>query len=145
MNNYLNKLKSLFLYIKTNYVTFLTLVYFISLFLLILVSPVCSLLFLCVFSFFFSSVYSYKSILKIWCVTISGWYLIFTTTLSEITIIIGFENTKIVLKYLLENPVLFTNLCFQTVYILDILSAKLGFSIYIPAIINVFGLSKMFR
>merc|ERR1712157_659682 len=55
--------------------------------------------------------------------TFGSWYFIFTTSLSGTTILIGFEN-----------------LCFQTVYILDFLSAKVGFSLYIPAIINIFSL-----
>ena len=35
---------------------------------------------------------------------------------------------------------MFHTLCFQTVYILDFLSAKVGFPLYIPAIINIFSL-----
>ena len=80
---------------------------------------------------------NYKSIYKIWFITITIWYLIFTTTLAEIPILIGFNNTKVVLIYLIQNDVLFANLCFQTVVILDILSSKLGFPIYIPAFINI--------
>jgi len=77
--------------------------------------------------------------------TISIWYLVFSTSLYNITILIGFENTEVIINYLLDNTVFFESLCFQTVYILDALSAKLGFSIYIPSIINIFSvISKFF-
>ena len=91
-------------------------------------------------SFYFLYVKNYKSIYKIWFITITIWYLIFTTTLAEIPILIGFNNTKVVLIYLIQNDVLFANLCFQTVIILDILSSKLGFPVYIPAFINIIKL-----
>jgi hypothetical protein len=79
-------------------------------------------------------------------VTIGIWYLIFTTSLSQITIIIGFKNTKVILNYLLENFFLFENLCFQIVYMLDALSTTLGFSIYIPTVVNIFSfISKLFK
>ena len=93
-------------------------------------------------SAYFLYIRNYKNILNIWGLTFGVWYFIFTTSLSEITILIGFENTKIILHYLLENPVnpaVFENLCFQTVYILDFLSAKVGFPLYIPAVINIFS------
>ena len=92
---------------------------------------------LVVASFCFLYVKNTKSIYKIWFITVTIWYLIFTTTLAEIPIIIGFSHTKSVLLYLIQNDVLFANLCFQTVVILDILSSKLGFPIYIPAFINI--------
>jgi hypothetical protein len=100
-------------------------------FFLIVISPVFSILWLCIPTLYFLYMHSYKSILNIWGFTIGVWYLIFTTSLSEITIVIGPNNTVIVINYLLDNQILFENLCFQTVYILDVLSKKLGFSIYI--------------
>ena len=109
----------------------------ISIILLIFFSPVYSIMWLVVFSFCFLYLQNYKSIYKIWFITVTIWYLIFTTTLAEIPILIGFENTKVVLIYLIQNDVLFANLCFQTVMLLDILSSKLGFPIYIPAFINI--------
>jgi hypothetical protein len=118
----------------------------ISLFLLIYISPIISLLWLCIPTLYFLYVFNYKVIFKIWVFTIGMWYLIFTTSLSEITILIGFGHTKLVIDYLLDNHVLFANLCFQTVYILDALSAKLGFSIYISAVINIFSVFlKLFK
>ena len=83
---------------------------------------------------------NYQSIYKIWFITISIWYLIFTTTLAEIPILIGFQNTKVVLIYLIQHDVLFANLCFQTVMLLHILSSKLGFPVYIPAFANIIKL-----
>lgn len=109
----------------------------VSIILLIFFSPVYSIMWLVLSSFRFLYVKNYKSIYKIWFITITIWYLIFTTTLAEIPILIGFNNTKVVLIYLIQNDVFFANLCFQTVVILDILSSKLGFPIYIPAFINI--------
>lgn len=114
-------------------------VYFISFFLLIATSPIICLLWLLVPTGYFLYYRNYKDTSKIWGFTIGIWYFIFTTSLSETTILIGFENTKVIINYLLRNDVMFENLCFQTVYMLDLLSAKLGFPLYIPAIINIFS------
>jgi hypothetical protein len=127
--------KNVVSYLKKNYLTPKILgICIISLFLLIQFSPILSLLWLSISTLYFLYIRSYKNISKIWGFTIGIWYLIFTTSLSEITILIGFENTTVIINYLLDNNFLFENLCFQTVYILDALSAKLGFSIYIPAV-----------
>ena len=109
----------------------------ISLFLLIQLSPIFSLLWLCISTLYFLYIRSYRDIFIIWGFTLSIWYLIFITSLAEVPIIIGFENTQIIINYLLDNNFLFESLCFQTVYILDALSAKLGFSIYLPAVVNL--------
>ncbi len=120
----------------THYWKFVSIV---SLFFLIRLSPIVSLLWLCISTLYFLYIRSYRDISIIWGFTISIWYLIFTTSLAEVTILIGFENTKTIINYLLDNNFLFENLCFQTVYLLDALSAKLGFSIYIPAVVNLFS------
>jgi hypothetical protein len=100
----------------------------ISLILLIALSPVFSMLWLlCMFNLYFLYIHKYRSIFKIWGFILSIWYLIFSTSLYNITILIGFENTEVIINYLLDNTVFFENLCFQTVYILDALSAKFGF------------------
>ena len=141
--NLLNINKNVLSYIKKNYLTPRIIgICIISLFLLVKLSPIFSLLWLCVPTLYFLYIGSYKDISKIWGFTIGIWYLIFTTSLSEITILIGFENTTVIINYLLDNNFLFENLCFQTVYILDALSTKLGFSIYIPAVVNIFGFFK---
>merc|ERR1711862_679958 len=69
--------------------------------------------------------------------TVGIWYFIFTTSLSGITILIGFENTKVIVQQIINNNFIFENLCFQIVYLLDFLSAKVGFPLHIPAIINI--------
>jgi len=124
---------------KFNYIIVIC---FISFFLLIASSPIFSLLWLLVPTSYFLYNRNYKDIFKIWGFTIGIWYFIFTTSLAGITILIGFENTKVIISYLLNNDVIFENLCFQTVYILDFLSAKFGFPLYIPSIINIFSLFK---
>jgi len=135
--------KNVFSYLKKNYFTQRIIgISIVSLFLLIQLSPVFSLLWLCISTLYLLYIRSYIDISKIWGFTISIWYLIFTTSLAKITILIGFENTPVIINYLLDNNFLFENLCFQTVYILDALSAKLGFSIYIPAVVNVFSFFK---
>jgi len=111
----------------------------ISLFLLVQCSPVLSLLWLSLSTLYLLYISSYKDIFKIWGFTLGIWYLIFTTSLSEITIVIGFENTEVVINYLLANNFRFKNLCYQTVYLFDALSIKLGFSISIPTVVNIFS------
>lgn len=137
--------KNLRSYLKKNYPRYTILICCLSVFLLVIVSPVFSLLWLCVPTLYFLYTRQYRSILKIWFYTLSIWYFIFTTSLAEITIVVGFENTRTLTNYLLTNHFLFENLCFQTVYLLDSLSNKLGFSIYIPSIINVFSFLKNFK
>lgn len=124
---------------KLNYII---MIYFISVFLLIATSPIFSLFWLLVPTAYLLWKRNYKDILKIWGFTLGIWYFIFTTSLSGIKILIGFENTKVIINYMLNNNVMFENLCFQTVYILDFLSAKLGFPLYIPSIINIFSFFK---
>jgi len=132
--------KDLLSYIKKNYFTYsIIVISIISIILLILTSPVLSILWLCICTLYLIYNRSYKDISKVWGITIGIWYLIFSTSLCEITIFIGFENTKTIIHYLLNNKFLFENLCFQTVYLLDMLAAKLGFSIYIPAVVNMFS------
>ena len=118
---------------------FIIIICSVSFFLLVAASPIFSLLWLLVPTAYFLWDRNYKDILRIWGFTFGSWYLIFTTSLSGITILIGFENTKVVVEYLLNNDFMFHTLCFQTVYILDFLSAKVGFPLYIPAVINIFS------
>lgn len=127
---------------KLNYIIIICL---ISFFLLIASSPIFSLFWLLVPTVYFLWSRNYKDILKIWGFTLGIWYFIFTTSLYGTTILIGFENTEVIINYLLNNNVIFENLCFQTVYMLDFLSAKVGFPLYIPAIINIFSFFKKDR
>lgn len=149
MNNFrqnLLKNRDILSYLKKKLLTPLVGICGVSLILLVETSPVLSILWLCIPTLYFLYIRNYRSIFKIWGFTIGIWYLIFSTLLSNITILVGFENTKVILNYLSDNPVLFKSFCFQTVYLLDALSSKLGFSIHIPAIINIFGaLFKFFN
>jgi hypothetical protein len=145
MKDLRNKLKNVLDYLQKNYFTPRIIgISIISLILLIKLSPILSLVWLNISTLYFMYIGSYKDIYKIWSFTIGIWYLIFTTSLSDITILIGFEHTKVIINYLLDNDFMFETLCFQTVYILDGLSAKLGFSIYIPAVVNIFSFFKTF-
>ena len=139
--------KKFLYYVKTNYLTPLIVkVTIISLFLLVQCSPVLSFLWLSVTTLYFLYIGRANYISKIWGITFFMWYLIFTISLSEVTILIGFENTNVIVVYLLDSDVLCKNLCFQTVFLLDALSAKLGFTIYIPNVINIFSFfSKLFK
>jgi hypothetical protein len=71
-----------------------------------------------------------------WVFTLFIWYTIFTTTLSDFApyIIIGGKHTDELINYLLSNDGLFwfEGLCYQTVYIFDVLSTKIGLLIFIP-------------
>lgn len=55
----------------------------ISIILLIFFSPVYSVMWLILSNFCFLYIKNYKSIYKIWFITITIWYLIFTTTLAD--------------------------------------------------------------
>lgn len=67
----------------------------VSIILLIFFSLVYSIMWLVMSSFYFLYVRNCKSIYKIWFITVTIWYLIFTTTLAEIPILIGFNHTKV--------------------------------------------------
>ena len=110
---------------------------FISLFLLIYTSPILSLLWLIVPTGYFLINCKYKSILKIWGFTFCTWYFIFTTTLGGTTILVGFENTEVITSYVWRNTFMFESLCYDTIFLLDILSAKLGVSLYFPSVIRI--------
>ena len=116
--NVFKSIKALLNSLKKNYFTQRIIgICIVSLFLLIQLSPVFSLLWLYISTLYFLYIRSYRDIYKIWGFTISIWYLIFTTSLAEITILIRFENTPIIINYLLDNNFLFESLSFQTIYI----------------------------
>jgi hypothetical protein len=145
MKDLRNKLKNVLDYLQKNYFTPRIIgISIISLILLIKLSPILSLVWLNISTLYFMYIGSYKDIYKIWSFTIGIWYLIFSTSLHEITILIGFENTEIIIIYMSGSDLMFESLCFQTVLILDALSAKIGFSIYIPAVVNIFSFFKTF-
>jgi hypothetical protein len=111
----------------------------ISFVLLTITSPILSLLWLLVPTGYFLYHRNYKNIAKIWGFTLSTWYFIFTISLSEVPILIGFEHTRVLAEYMFTQDFIFPTLCFQTLAILNILSAKLGFPLYIPNISSLFS------
>jgi hypothetical protein len=141
MKNFLIKTWNLILTHKTE-----LFINIISLILLIFISPVFSLLWVCLPTFYFFYVGNYNEIYRIWVFMLGIWYIIFSTSLAEIKILIGFNNTEVVINYLLDNKIMFESLCFQTVLLVHALSAKLGFSLYIPAFVNILGpISRIFK
>ena len=116
---------------------------YISFFLLIL-CPIFSILWLLGPTIYFLWKRNYKDIFKIWVFTLSTWYFIFTTCLStclSVTpIVIGFEHTGLLVDYMVRNleDLVFKSFCLQTVYFLDFISYRVGFTFYIPALINIF-------
>ena len=90
--------KNVLSYLKKNYFTpYILGISIVSLFLLVQLSPIFSLLWLSISTLYFLYIRSYKDISKIWAFTFGIWYLIFTTSLSEIKILIGFENTTVII------------------------------------------------
>lgn len=77
---------------------------------------------------------------KIWAPTIVMGYIIFTHSLAEICpniIIIGFDNTKKLLKHILLEDIWFRSISFQTLVMLDQFSLILSVIIYVPDILVI--------
>jgi hypothetical protein len=116
---------------------------------LLILSPTLSITWL-----FFTNIYliylngfNLRDIGKVWIPTFTCWYLIFTQCIGDLVnnyIIIGENHTYELLRLMLINDIWFENLCFQTVYLLHILSAKLNTVIYIP-ILPIIKLPKTFN
>lgn len=67
-------------------------------------------------------------------------YIIFTHSLAEICpniIIIGFDNTKKLLKHILLEDIWFRSISFQTLVMLDQFSLILSVIIYVPDILVI--------
>ena len=109
---------------------------FISYFFLIVYSPIFSLMWLCLPSLYFLYNLNYKDFFWIWGITLFIWHFIFTFIFLDFgpIIIIGGDHTKKLIDYLLLNDanLWFTGLCYQTIYIFDLVSQKTGFLICIP-------------
>jgi hypothetical protein len=136
--------KDLLSYVKKNIEIFVMYVakhYFISIFFLICFSPIFSLIWLCLPSLYFLYKRNYKNFFNIWAFTLFLWHSIFTFIFLDFgpIIIIGEGHTKNLLDYLLLNDETFwfTGLCYQTIYIFDALSQKMGFLICIPIIFPI--------
>jgi hypothetical protein len=104
------------------------------------------LLWVCVLTTYFLYVGHYKGIYRIWGFTIGLWYLIFTTCMSEVPLVIGFEHTRVLAVYLLDSDHIgFRSLCFQTIFLLDAISRSLGVVLYVPSYLGVLRfLSSLF-
>ena len=110
----------------------------ISYFLLIVYSPIFSVIWLCLPSLYFLYKLNYKDFFSIWGITLFIWHSIFTFIFLDFgpTIMIGGDYTKKLLDYLLLNDgnLWFTGLCYQTVFIFDFFSQETGFLICIPVL-----------
>ena len=130
LKNILHKLKLFFL--KCN---FLYVSYIVSVFLLA-VSPMFLFVWLAVPTLYFLKKSHYKQIINVWVYPLITWYIIFTASLvfscGINPIIIGHGHTAEILQIMIASNLLFENLCFQTVFILDSLSQKLGCCVYVP-------------
>ena len=108
-------------------------------FLMVLLSPTLFLYWLFLFTFYFLYKGLYKNIFIIWGFYFFSWYLIFTALLVgyEGQVLIGGEYTGLLINYVLFKYSKFSLLesfCIETIIILDLLSCKCGFPIYIPSI-----------
>ena len=91
--------------------------------------------------------FNLQDIGKVWIPTFTCWYLIFTQCMCGLVnnyIIISENHTHELLRLMLINDIRCENLCFQTVYLLNVLSGKLNTVIYIP-ILPVIKLPKTFN
>ena len=104
-------------------------------------SPIFSLIWLCLSSLYFLYKCNYRDFFNIWAFTLFLWHSIFTFIFLDFgpIIIIGGDHTKELIDYLLLNDetLWFTGLCYQTIYIFDALSQKIGFLICIPIIFPI--------
>ena len=111
-------------------------------FLLLLVSPLVSLFWLLLPTLYFFEERNYKDLFKIWVFTLITWYFIFTLCLTCLTvtpIVIGSLDTILLLDYMEIHieELMCKNLCFKTVYYLDFISCRCGFSFHIPVLLNL--------
>ena len=104
-------------------------------------SPIFSLIWLCLPSLYFLYKRNYRDFFNIWAFTLFLWHSIFTFIFLDFgpIIIIGGDHTKELIDYLLLNDetLWFKGLCYQTIYIFDALSQKIGFLICIPIIFPI--------
>ena len=122
-------------FLRKHYIIIISL---ISYYLLIVYSPIFSVIWLCLPSLYFLYKRNYKDFFSIWGITLFIWHSIFTFIFLDFgpTIIIGGDYTKKLLDYLLLNDgtLWFIGLCYQTVYIFDFFSQETGFLICIPVL-----------
>ncbi|CAN0340205.1 unnamed protein product, partial [Ectocarpus sp. 4 AP-2014] len=119
----------------------------VSLSLLLFLSPAYGAFWLLIVTFYFLFKGNFKNIFIIWGLFLGTWYLFFIVCLSdyESQILIGGEHTKDIMMYFsykysacsssyywYTGP--FQGFCYQTVILLHLLSAELGFALYIPSV-----------
>lgn len=138
--SFFSAFKSLSLLIRIN---------FVSLSLLLFLSPVYGAFWLLLAISYFLFKGSYKNIFIAWGIFFCAWYFFFIVFLFdfESQILIGDEYTLKILMHILDKYSIdkapwyarvFEGFCLQTVFLLNILSDKLGFPIYVPSLIKVF-------
>jgi hypothetical protein len=113
---------------------------FISICLLVVFSPIYSLILLLFASIYFFFKRNFKDLFFIWAVTLFIWHTLFTLTFLDFgpVIKIGGRHTEVLINYLLSNDdtiFWFKGLGYQTVYILDFVSQQINSLIYIPIIV----------
>ncbi len=118
----------------------------VSLSLLLFLSPAYGAFWLLIVTLYLLFKGYYKNIFIIWGLFFVIWYLFFIVFFLdyESQILIGGEHTLKVMMYLCDKYSIyrapwhikpFEGFCFQTVIMLNSLSAKLGFPIYIPSVL----------
>nr|AZJ13620.1 hypothetical protein Pbin_034 [Endarachne binghamiae] len=136
-----------FLSIKNVYVVICTCT--LSFFFMVLISPIISVFILLVSTIFLSCKNNYKDIFMIWGFFFFTWYFLFTACMLgfDSPIWIGGEYSRLILEYLVINtsnysgPIrwytfMLENFCIQSVVLLDLISNKLGFSLYVPSLLK---------
>ena len=112
----------------------------IAVFLLIVFSPIFTIIWLCLPSVYFLYQHNYRNFFNIWVVTLLIWHSIFTFMFLDFgpIITIGGNHTKELINYLLNDQTIwFSGVGYQTIYIFDAFSQKIGFLIYIPVVFPI--------
>lgn len=60
------------------------------------------------------------------------------TVFGALVLGISRNNTIVIIPYIIQNHLIFYNMTFQTLFILDALSDELGFPIYIPGLFDIY-------
>lgn len=145
-----NRIKNLFKIPSSfSYYSPLVFINLFSLTLLLFVSPVLGVYWLVLVTLFFIIKDNYKNIFIVWGVFFSIWYFFFIIIFLdfESRILIGGDHTLKIMLHLCDKYSIysvswyikpFESFYFQTGFLLDQLSIKLGFPVYVPSLIKVF-------
>lgn len=135
IKNLLKELTSNYWIFKINFL--------VSLFLLWL-TPVFLLLWLIIFTAYlrFRGVLDWDTLNKTWTPIFGVWYLILVVSLAKYSpVIIGPGYTEELISNALMDEIFFERICFVTIFMLHVISAKIGFPILIP-MFNIFNKDK---